>query len=210
MASHGCDRHLTVAGQEGQPLILVVDDDPAVCSYLIQFFEDEGYRVAAARDGETAIKAARDLRPDLVTMDLLMPDMDGHQAIRTMRADPDLAGIPVLIISVLASGLDTGDAQASLEKPIDEHRLLETVAALLTRRHRKRLVPVLRRHFPDHDRQCFTLLLGDISRCDEQGLWERLDSGFEGTIILPDWATDRMDMARLKARPGVQILVMPE
>ena len=199
-----------VSGEEGSPLILVVDDDPAVCSYLIQFFESEGYRVASARDGASGLAAARELRPDLVTMDLLMPDMDGHQAIAALRADPDLAAIPVLVISVLADE-ETGadDAQARLNKPINEHRLMETVTALLTRRHRKRLIPVLREHFPARDR-FFTLLLGDIAQCDEQGLWERLDSGFEGTVILPDWAADGLDLTRLQARPGVQILIMPE
>ena len=212
VAPHACDRlPAAITGEDGQPLILVVDDDPSVCSYLIQFFEAEGYRVAAARDGASAIAAARELRPDLVTMDLLMPDMDGRQAIAMLRSDPDLSGIPVLIISVLAQDdVQPGDAQAALEKPIDEHRLTETVNALLTRRHRKRLVPVLRQHFADRDRQFFTLLLGDITPCDEQGLWERLQSGFEGTVILPEWAAEHIDIARLQARPGVQILIMPE
>ncbi|KHK02223.1 CBS domain-containing protein [Desulfovibrio sp. TomC] len=113
-----------------KPLVLVVDDDPAVSSFLIQFLEGEGYRVAAAHDGESALSAAEKLRPQVITMDMAMPGMDGRAAIEALRGDPQLAHIPVLVIT----GQDApapGSANAVLHKPLDANRLLAAIEGLL-------------------------------------------------------------------------------
>ncbi|OLN26275.1 Osmosensitive K+ channel histidine kinase KdpD [Desulfovibrio sp. DV] len=115
-----------------RPLVLVVDDDPAVSSFLIQFLEGEGYRVAAAHDGESALSAAEKLRPQVITMDMAMPGMDGRAAIAALRGDPLLAHIPILVIT----GHDApapGSADAVLQKPLDANRLLAAIEGLLGR-----------------------------------------------------------------------------
>lgn len=114
-------------------LVLVVDDDPAVSAFLIQFLEGEGYRVAAAHDGESALAAAERLRPSVITMDMAMPGMDGRAAMEALRRDPELAAIPILVIT------GHGDApcqaaDAVLRKPLDPDKLLAAIGELLARR----------------------------------------------------------------------------
>jgi PAS domain S-box-containing protein len=116
-----------------KPLVLVVDDDPAVSSFLIQFLEEEGYRVAAAHDGASALAAAAKLRPGVITMDMAMPGMDGRAAMEALRRDPQLAGIPILVITGHGD-VPLGDADAVLAKPLDSDRLLAAIAELLARR----------------------------------------------------------------------------
>jgi len=116
-----------------RPLVLVVDDDPAVSSFLIQFLEGEGYRVAAAHDGESALAAAGKLRPHVITMDMAMPGMDGRAAIRALKDDPQLARIPILVITG-HDGAAPDAADAVLQKPLDPERLLAAIEALLATR----------------------------------------------------------------------------
>ena len=75
--------------------ILVVDDEPDIREFICQVLEDNGATVVAAADGKEAIDKARSEKPDLMTLDISMPDMDGGQVFEEMRKDPDLAGIPV-------------------------------------------------------------------------------------------------------------------
>lgn len=113
-----------------RPLVLVVDDDPAVSSFLIQFLEGEGYRVASAHDGASALSAAQKLRPHVITMDMAMPGMDGRAAIEALRRDPMLSQIPILVIT----GYDApapGSADAVLHKPLDPAHLLAAIEGLL-------------------------------------------------------------------------------
>ena len=108
----------------------MVDDDPAVSSFLIQFLEGEGYRVAAAHDGASALAAAQKLRPQVITMDMAMPGMDGRAAIEALRSDPLLSHIPILVIT----GHDApapGSADAVLQKPLDPAHLLAAIEGLL-------------------------------------------------------------------------------
>jgi PAS domain S-box-containing protein len=119
--------------RRGRPLVLVVDDDPAVSSFLIQFLEGEGYRVAAAHDGESALAAAERLRPGVITMDMAMPGMDGRAAIDALRRDPELSGIPILVITGHGDASCQG-ADAVLQKPLDPQQLLTAVETLLAAR----------------------------------------------------------------------------
>jgi CheY-like chemotaxis protein len=78
--------------------VLVVDDDPGIVHFLDMALEDEGYRVLVAADGE-ALQVAHDLRPNLILLDILMPDMDGVEVSQRLRADPVTAGIPIVVMS---------------------------------------------------------------------------------------------------------------
>ena len=115
----------------GAPLVLVVDDDPAIRNYLMQFMENEGYRVVSAANGRLVLEAAHDERPDLITMDLRMPELDGHAAIRSLRQDGELRRIPIIVISEFALS-EESNADAFFIKPIDEEGLLVETRRLLS------------------------------------------------------------------------------
>jgi CheY-like chemotaxis protein len=116
--------------------ILYIEDHPAQRDIMAQMLELSGYEVAAACDGIDGLEQARSSRPDLILMDLRMPRMDGFEAIRELRNDPDTADIPIIAISAWASAkhkeraIDAG-ANEHFTKPVDLTRLLETISRLL-------------------------------------------------------------------------------
>jgi adenylate cyclase len=118
--------------------ILVVDDDPVIQKLLAVNFEMEGYRVVTGGDGEEALAQVVAERPDVVLLDVMMPKLDGIEVVRRIKADPDTAAIPVLLLSAkaqskdIAAGLEAG-ADGYITKPFDPLDLLERVAALLRR-----------------------------------------------------------------------------
>src|SRR6185312_7600611 len=85
--------------QERAPLILIADDNVDAREIYGTFFEFSGFRVATAVDGREVVAKARELRPDVVLLDLSMPGMDGWQAARAMRADPATADIIIIALS---------------------------------------------------------------------------------------------------------------
>jgi CheY-like chemotaxis protein/two-component sensor histidine kinase len=116
-------------GAEHAPLVMIVDDDPNARDLLAATVRREGYRVIEATDGETALALARDWHPDAVTLDVLMPRMDGWAVLTAFKSDPELAEIPVIIVSVLADrgiAVSLGAAEF-LTKPIDRARLAATI-----------------------------------------------------------------------------------
>lgn len=116
--------------------VLAVDDDPVIRQLLEINLELEGYEVRLAGDGVEAVEAAREFRPDLILLDVMMPRMDGWQACATIREDADLAEIPVVFLSARAQDADVekGEAlgaAAYLTKPFDPGDLLDLVAELV-------------------------------------------------------------------------------
>ncbi len=108
------------------PDVLVVDDDPAVRDLLQRFLGGDGYRVATAADGEDGLRMARDLRPDAIVLDVIMPHGDGWSVLSRLKSDPELSAIPVIVLTVVdekALGYSLGAAEY-LTKPIDRDRLL--------------------------------------------------------------------------------------
>jgi signal transduction histidine kinase/DNA-binding response OmpR family regulator len=116
---------------EGAPTVLVIDDDLTVHDLLSRFLNKEGLRMVAARSGEEGIRLARELRPAVITLDVLMPGMDGWAVLTALKADPVLSDIPVIVLSIVDEkqmGYALGAADY-LAKPIDWERL----AAVLKR-----------------------------------------------------------------------------
>ncbi|HEX3973274.1 MAG TPA: PAS-domain containing protein [Stellaceae bacterium] len=110
---------------EGDITVLVVDDDEAVHETVGAMLGREGYRVLHARSGAEALTMAREFHPDAVTLDVMMPQMDGWSVLSAFKADPVLCDIPVTIITMLndrAIALSLG-ASGFLTKPIDWQRL---------------------------------------------------------------------------------------
>ncbi len=110
---------------DGRTTVLVVDDDPSVLGLLAKTLEKEGYRVIGARNGVEALKLARQHRPQAITLDVLMPQMDGWTALKAFKADTALRDIPVIMVSVLNErglAIPLGAADF-VTKPVDRQRL---------------------------------------------------------------------------------------
>jgi CheY-like chemotaxis protein len=105
--------------------ILVVDDDPDSRELVQRTLESEGFSVVTAATGEEGLELARELKPSLITLDVLMPSMDGWCVLREVKADPELEHIPVMMISI-AGDKDLGYTLGAVEcltKPVDRDRL---------------------------------------------------------------------------------------
>ena len=110
---------------EGGATALVIDDDRAVRDLLQRFLHKEGFQVIAAASGEEGLRQARELRPSIITLDVVMPGMDGWAVLRALKLDPELVHIPVVLVTIVDNaemGLSLG-AVDYVTKPIDWDRL---------------------------------------------------------------------------------------
>ncbi len=108
--------------------ILIIDDDPTVSELMKRQLLKEGYKVVIAPNGKEGISLARDLKPDVITLDILMPEMDGWSVLRTLKADPEVSNIPVIMASILdekTKGFSLGAADF-LSKPIQKEYLMKS------------------------------------------------------------------------------------
>ena len=113
--------------------ILVVDDMPALRHLVADVLQDEGYAVEEAADGADALACARRAPPDAIGLDLMMPALDGGAFLRERRADPELAAVPVLVLSASRdAGLQEASAlgAAFLAKPFSLGALVAVVGRL--------------------------------------------------------------------------------
>lgn len=108
--------------------ILIIDDDPVVVKYLENLFQDNGYDTCKASDGSEGIAMLEKCKPDLITLDLQMPEQWGPRFFRRMAKDKDLKDIPVIVISGLSgSKYSIPKAVGHLNKPFDPDELLQMV-----------------------------------------------------------------------------------
>ncbi len=106
--------------------ILVVDDERDIRDTIAELLADEGYAVEEAGDGAEALAKARDCHPAVVLLDLMMPGMNGWEFRARQRGDPELAGIPVIVVSALGRVAGV-DAAGYLQKPFELEDLLSAV-----------------------------------------------------------------------------------
>jgi sigma-B regulation protein RsbU (phosphoserine phosphatase) len=126
-----------------QATILVVDDSPVNLQVLVRTLHGTGHRILAARDGRAALDIVRRAKPDLVLLDVMMPDMDGFEVCRSLKADPETQETVVIFLSALG---DVADKVAGLQlgavdyvtKPIQPDEVLARVANHLTRQQLER------------------------------------------------------------------------
>ena len=110
---------------EGMPTVLVIDDDSTVHDLMQRFLRKEGLHMVAAASGEEGLRLAKELRPAVITLDVMMPGMDGWAVLTALKADPDVAAIPVIMLTIVDNkniGYALG-ATDYLTKPIDWSRL---------------------------------------------------------------------------------------
>ena len=116
--------------------ILIVEDDPAVLRAISYMLEKEGYNVLTATDGLTGLTKAKGENPDLLILDVMLPGIDGFEICHRLRAEPQTAQLPILMLSAKgqaadkAMGLQVG-ANEYLTKPVERLVLLDRVKALL-------------------------------------------------------------------------------
>lgn len=124
-----------------QEQILIVDDDKEITRLVRSYLEQSGYAVLVAHDGETALHTLRRARPDLLLLDLMLPDRDGWELTRIIRADETLAQIPVIMLTARIDdtdkilGLELG-ADDYITKPFNPREVLARVRAHLRRQQR--------------------------------------------------------------------------
>ena len=111
------------------PLILVVDDEHDIRELIAEALALEGYDVSTASDGQIALEQAQANLPDLILLDLMMPVMSGWEFMEAQRRDPELASIPVLVVTASFDS-EVGGAAALMRKPFDLETLLPIVARL--------------------------------------------------------------------------------
>lgn len=119
--------------------ILVVDDEPDLQNFLGAFLEDNGFEVIIAANGKQCIEKAKKEKPDLITLDITMPEESGVRAFRNIQEDPDTKDIPIIIVtgvtSVFKDFIHTrkvvAPPAAYLEKPVNTAELLEKINEIL-------------------------------------------------------------------------------
>jgi signal transduction histidine kinase/CheY-like chemotaxis protein len=118
-----------IADEAEAPLILVVDDDATVRELVERHLEQSGFTVVTARGGQEGLRLVRELRPTAVTLDIMMPDLDGWTVLAAIKGDPALASTPVVLMSIVDQrnrGYALGAADY-LVKPVDRIKLVETL-----------------------------------------------------------------------------------
>ncbi len=118
------------------PMILIVDDSPTELYQMQKVLEKHGFQTSVASDGAEAISKAKELKPDLIFMDIVMPGVDGFRATRQLANDPATRGIPVVMVSSKGEESDRvwGMRQGAVDylvKPFSPLQLVEKAQAAL-------------------------------------------------------------------------------
>lgn len=191
------------------PTVLVVDDEPSIRSYLHQVFGLEGFRVVTAEDGKAALEMAEKHRPDLITMDIFMPGMDGREAIVKLRKSPELSKIPIVVVTVMEEEDDI-ESDAYVTKPIDDQRLIGLAKWLL---HRDRCVLkpciMLESDAVPDDNELSKYCSGDIRYMNAEELTAEIEDGFQGTVLLRMPLEPGIDLEKFSSYSEAQIVILP-
>ena len=146
-------------------LILVVDDEPKVARLARDYLEKNGFRVVTAGDGQSALTVARREKPDLIILDLMLPQIDGREVCRILRRESD---VPIIMLTALSeeidqvTGLEIG-ADDYITKPFSVRTLVARVRALLRRTHGEvKAVGILRLGKLEIDSRKYSVAYGGI------------------------------------------------
>ena len=119
--------------------ILVIDDEPDVVTFLTTLLEDNGYATVSAKDGVEGLAKTKAEKPDLILLDITMPEKSGVRFYRDVREDTNLKDIPVVMVTgvmkefekFISSRRQVPPPDGYISKPVDTAKLLETIAGLL-------------------------------------------------------------------------------
>ena len=119
-----------------QKIVLVVDDASSTTQLLKAMLEVEGYEIAMAENGREGLALTRGIKPDLVILDVVMPEMDGYEVLQTLKGDPATKDIPVVMLTArrddeaIQEGLDLGAADY-IPKPFEPDILIKKVQTII-------------------------------------------------------------------------------
>lgn len=122
------------------PKVLIVEDSEETLELLKMASELEGYEVGCAGNGMEGLKKAKDFQPDIILLDIMMPDMDGYAMNKKLKADPDLKDIPVCVLtakaglSTMFDALTNTQVDAYFSKPFQLAQVLKKMAELVQKR----------------------------------------------------------------------------
>ncbi len=117
--------------------VLIVEDEPLLANLLKQRLEKEGIKVTVNRDGQEALRTLREMRPDLILLDLILPKISGFELMETLRADPQFEQAPIIVISNLGQesdmsrGQSLGAIQYFVKAKVSIEELVEKVKVFL-------------------------------------------------------------------------------
>jgi len=120
-----------------QARILSIEDDPEMSGLIQLIFERKGHRVIGARRGELGLELIKSLKPDVLLLDLMLPDIDGWDLYYQMKNDKELSRVPIIIVSAkneeqdAANGLRVIDNDRFIQKPFEVKELVDTVTHML-------------------------------------------------------------------------------
>lgn len=169
-----------------QQLILLVDDTPQNLSVLANVLKNENCRIAAATSGAQALESALKYQPDLILLDVMMPEMDGYEVCTKLKANPQTMAIPVIFLTArietddIVRGFETG-AMDYISKPFNSAELLARVRTHLRLKkaqdNEKKLIAELTASLEEI--QTLSGMLPICANCkkirDDQGYWQQLD-----------------------------------
>jgi two-component system phosphate regulon response regulator PhoB len=147
-----------------KPKILIVEDDPDIQELLHFNLEKAGYQTFRAENGEEGLLLARKQTPDLIILDLLLPEMDGLEVCRRIRRDPTLQHLPIIMVTAKGEemdrvvGLELG-ADDYVVKPFSIRELILRIQKVLDRREKKETSPVLKADSLVLDPEAYTVTL---------------------------------------------------
>jgi len=118
------------------PRVLVVDDSEVIRSLIVLNLQLEGFDVHTAQDGQECLDVVGDIRPDVITLDVAMPRLDGFSTVARLKSDPQTRDIPVVMVSARAQTADLNrgtelGVDAYVTKPFEPEHLVDTVRALV-------------------------------------------------------------------------------
>ena len=124
---------------EKKKKVLIIDDEPDTVTYFSSLLEDNGYETIVAKDGEEGLNKTKTDRPDLITLDISMPEKSGVKLYRELRTSDDLKQIPIIIItgvsedfrSFISSRRQVPPPDGYITKPIDQDEFLDLVKKLV-------------------------------------------------------------------------------
>lgn len=124
------------------PVLLVVDDEPMIHTMLQRCFGRAGYAYVGALDGQEGLDKAREIRPDVILLDVTMPGLDGRDVLDALQRDPELKDVPVVVITAAADHLSRlcvlqSGALEVVEKPFDPVILQRRLGWILEKRRRE-------------------------------------------------------------------------
>jgi len=123
--------------------ILIIDDDPDLLEAVSTILESKGYEVAKAYGGVEGLEKARTENPDLIVLDVMMPDKDGYAVCRELKADEKYRSIPILLLTAVVANIPTSkytqqmgmemEADDYVEKPVEPNELAKRVEVLIAK-----------------------------------------------------------------------------